>query len=53
MCILKGASSSWSAHKIRAENESQFDAMKAVKEGRPVLFTGEVRSKTFSLTTIP
>ncbi|KAG6427179.1 hypothetical protein SASPL_111419 [Salvia splendens] len=38
----QGASSSWSAHRIRAENESQFDAMKAIKEGRPVLFTGEM-----------
>lgn len=38
----QGASSSWSAHRIRAENESQFDASKAVKEGRPVLFTGEM-----------
>ncbi|KAL0397947.1 UNVERIFIED_CONTAM: Proline iminopeptidase [Sesamum calycinum] len=38
----QGASSSWSAHRIRAENESQFDAIKAVKEGRPVLFTGEM-----------
>ncbi|XP_057780404.1 uncharacterized protein LOC130998972 [Salvia miltiorrhiza] len=38
----QGASSSWSAHRIRAENESRFDAMKAVKEGRPVLFTGEM-----------
>ncbi|KAL2233847.1 UNVERIFIED_CONTAM: Proline iminopeptidase [Sesamum indicum] len=38
----QGASSSWSAHRIRAENESQFDAIKAVKEGHPVLFTGEV-----------
>ncbi|KAL0379462.1 UNVERIFIED_CONTAM: Proline iminopeptidase [Sesamum angustifolium] len=38
----QGASSSWSAHRIRAENESQFDALKAVKEGRPVLFTGEM-----------
>lgn len=46
LCDKKGASSSWSAHKIRAENESQFDAMKAVKEGRPVLFTGEVRNRS-------
>ncbi|KAL0464851.1 UNVERIFIED_CONTAM: Proline iminopeptidase [Sesamum latifolium] len=38
----QGASSRWSAHRIRAENESQFDAIKAVKEGRPVLFTGEM-----------
>ncbi|KAK6140802.1 hypothetical protein DH2020_025456 [Rehmannia glutinosa] len=38
----QGASSSWSAHRIRAENENQFDAIKAVNEGRPVLFTGEM-----------
>ncbi|PIN20181.1 Prolyl aminopeptidase [Handroanthus impetiginosus] len=38
----QGASSSWSAHRIRSENESQFDAIKAVKEERPVLFTGEM-----------
>lgn len=42
LSVFKGASSSWSAHRISAENESQFDASKAVKEGRPVLFTGEV-----------
>ena len=39
---LKGASSRWSAHRIRAKDEGKFDAMKAAKEGRPVLFTGEV-----------
>lgn len=39
---FKGAPSRWSAHRIRAENEGQFDATIAVKEGRPVLFTGEV-----------
>lgn len=38
----KGASSRWSAHRIRAEHENKFDAIKAAKEGRPVLFTGEV-----------
>lgn len=27
---------------MRAEDESKFDALKAAKEGRPVLFTGEV-----------
>lgn len=43
ICKLKGAASEWSAHKIRAENESKFDAIKAAKEGRPVHFTGEVR----------
>ncbi|KAL6493992.1 hypothetical protein OROGR_031901 [Orobanche gracilis] len=38
----QGAASSWSAHRIRAENENQFDAVKAVSEGRPVPFTGEM-----------
>ncbi|XP_038681737.1 proline iminopeptidase-like [Tripterygium wilfordii] len=38
----QGASSQWSAQKIRAENESKFDAIRAAKEGRPVLFTGEM-----------
>lgn len=40
--VLKGASSGWSAHKIRAEYENQFNAILAAKEGRPVYFTGEV-----------
>lgn len=40
--IFKGAPSSWSAHRIRAETGGQFDATLAVREGRPVLFTGEV-----------
>ncbi|XP_073143281.1 uncharacterized protein [Henckelia pumila] len=38
----EGSSSSWSAHRIRSEFDSQFDALKSVKEGRPVLFTGEM-----------
>ncbi|KAK2995835.1 hypothetical protein RJ640_006174 [Escallonia rubra] len=38
----QGASSRWSAHRIMAESESKFDAIKAAKEGRPVLFTGEM-----------
>ncbi|XP_022871149.1 uncharacterized protein LOC111390353 [Olea europaea var. sylvestris] len=38
----QGASSLWSAHRIMTENGGQFDAIKAVKEGRPVLFTGEM-----------
>ncbi|GMN45087.1 hypothetical protein TIFTF001_014273 [Ficus carica] len=38
----QGASSLWSAHRIRAAYESEFDAILAVKEGRPVLFTGEM-----------
>ncbi|KAJ4956762.1 hypothetical protein NE237_013545 [Protea cynaroides] len=38
----QGASSRWSAHRIRVEYESRFDAVKAAKEGAPVLFTGEM-----------
>lgn len=38
----QGASSQWSAHRIRAEVQDRFDAIKAAKEGRPVLFTGEM-----------
>ncbi|XP_057499413.1 uncharacterized protein LOC130783683 [Actinidia eriantha] len=38
----QGASSRWSAHRIRAEDGGRFDAIQAAKEGRPVLFTGEM-----------
>ncbi|XP_075519138.1 uncharacterized protein LOC142553041 isoform X3 [Primulina tabacum] len=38
----EGSSSSWSAHRTRLEFDSQFDAIKSVKEGRPVLLTGEM-----------
>lgn len=38
----QGASSQWSAHRVRDEFEDMFDAVKAVKENRPVLFTGEM-----------
>ncbi|PIA49223.1 hypothetical protein AQUCO_01300219v1 [Aquilegia coerulea] len=38
----QGASSRWSAHRIRDGHENRFDAIKAAKEGRPVLFTGEM-----------
>lgn len=38
----QGASSRWSAHRIRAEDEGKFDAVRAAKEGRPVYFTGEM-----------
>uniref|UniRef100_A0A6M2ED06 AB hydrolase-1 domain-containing protein n=1 Tax=Populus davidiana TaxID=266767 RepID=A0A6M2ED06_9ROSI len=38
----QGDSSLWSAHRIRTEDDGKFDAMRAVKEGRPVFFTGEV-----------
>jgi pimeloyl-ACP methyl ester carboxylesterase len=39
----QGAASHWAAHRVR-ENEfkDDFDAVKAVHEGRPVLFTGEM-----------
>lgn len=40
---MKGASSLWSAQRIRALNDDKFDAIEAAKVGRPVLFTGEVR----------
>nr|XP_048322036.1 proline iminopeptidase-like isoform X1 [Ziziphus jujuba var. spinosa] len=39
---LKGASSRWSGHRIRTEYGGKFDAIKAVREGDPVLFTGEM-----------
>ncbi|GAB2291051.1 hypothetical protein Dimus_025306 [Dionaea muscipula] len=38
----QGAASRWSAHRMRAEHEHIFDAIKAAKEGRPVFFTGEM-----------
>lgn len=38
----QGASSRWSAHKIRGEYERLFDPIKAAKESRPVYFTGEM-----------
>uniref|UniRef100_A0A7N0T2K0 AB hydrolase-1 domain-containing protein n=1 Tax=Kalanchoe fedtschenkoi TaxID=63787 RepID=A0A7N0T2K0_KALFE len=38
----QAAASGWSAQKIRAEVESKFDAIQAAREGRPVLFTGEM-----------
>ncbi|CAI9102030.1 OLC1v1000218C1 [Oldenlandia corymbosa var. corymbosa] len=38
----QGAASRWAAQRIRAEHENNFDAIKAAKEGRPVLFTGEM-----------
>ncbi|GAB4861670.1 hypothetical protein Ancab_036923 [Ancistrocladus abbreviatus] len=38
----QGAPSRWSAHRIRAEYDNTFDAVKAVKDGRPVFFTGEM-----------
>ncbi|KAK6918312.1 Alpha/beta hydrolase fold-1 [Dillenia turbinata] len=38
----QGASSQWSAHRMRAEYDGQFDAIKAAKEGHPIFFTGEM-----------
>ncbi|XP_026424490.1 uncharacterized protein LOC113320813 [Papaver somniferum] len=38
----QGAPSKWAAHRIRTEHESKFDAVKAAKEGRTVMFTGEM-----------
>ncbi|KAJ3683087.1 hypothetical protein LUZ60_013314 [Juncus effusus] len=40
----QGASSKWSAHKVREESEHSdlFDPIRAVKENRPVYFTGEM-----------
>ncbi|WRX08064.1 Alpha/beta hydrolase fold-1 - like 2 [Theobroma cacao] len=38
----QGASSRWSAHRVRADHDSKFDAIRAAREGRPVLLTGEV-----------
>ncbi|KAF3620203.1 putative desiccation protectant protein Lea14 -like protein [Capsicum annuum] len=38
----QGASSLWSAQRIRAKNDDKFDAIEAAKVGRPVLFTGEM-----------
>ncbi|XP_059459072.1 uncharacterized protein LOC132188590 isoform X2 [Corylus avellana] len=38
----QGASSRWSAHRIRSEYEEKFDAIKASSKGCPVLFTGEM-----------
>lgn len=39
---LQGAPSKWAAQRIREAKGSQFDAVTAAKEGRPVYFTGEV-----------
>ncbi|XP_007051700.2 PREDICTED: proline iminopeptidase [Theobroma cacao] len=38
----QGASSRWSAHRVRADHDSKFDAIRAAREGRPVLLTGEM-----------
>jgi len=46
--LFQGASSGWSAHRLRDKYEYKFDAMKAVKESQPVLFTGEVQVLSIS-----
>ncbi|XP_068665753.1 uncharacterized protein [Aristolochia californica] len=38
----QGASSNWSADRIRNEYDSLFDVVQAAKEDRPVFFTGEM-----------
>ncbi|BAT83570.1 hypothetical protein VIGAN_04073600 [Vigna angularis var. angularis] len=38
----QGSASKWSANSIRSEVEDRFDAIRAAKEGLPVLFTGEM-----------
>ncbi|CAN8254024.1 unnamed protein product [Cochlearia groenlandica] len=38
----EGASSRWSANRLRENSECKFDAVKAAKEGQNVLFTGEM-----------
>lgn len=38
--VLKGVASQWAAHRTWVEHESKFDAIKAAKEIRSVLFTG-------------
>ncbi|KAJ7951199.1 proline iminopeptidase-like [Quillaja saponaria] len=40
--LNSGASSRWSAHRIMVEDEGDFDAIRAAREGRPVHFTGEM-----------
>lgn len=44
---LQGSASRWSANRIRTEVENKFDAVKAAREGLPVLFTGEVGCKEY------
>ncbi|KAL5984767.1 hypothetical protein ACLOJK_041389 [Asimina triloba] len=41
-----GASSQWSANKVRDEFDDIFDPMKAARENRPILFTGELLAET-------
>ncbi|KAK7394712.1 hypothetical protein VNO78_15247 [Psophocarpus tetragonolobus] len=38
----QGSASTWSANRIRTEVEHKFDAIRAAREGLPVLFTGEM-----------
>lgn len=39
----QGPSTRWAAHRVRQQSfKDQFDAIKALEEGRPVYFTGEM-----------
>jgi hypothetical protein len=49
---LQGSASRWSASRIRTEVEDKFDAIKAAKEGLPILFTGEVEYKEFHFSLL-
>ncbi|XP_057533628.1 uncharacterized protein LOC130811368 [Amaranthus tricolor] len=42
LIYCQGAPSKWAAQRIREAKGSQFDAVTAAKEGRPVYFTGEM-----------
>lgn len=47
---IQGAASQWAAERVRKAHGSKLDAITTTKEGRPVLFTGEVsRFVKFSL----
>jgi hypothetical protein len=49
---LQGSPSRWSASRIRTEVEDKFDAIKAAREGLPVLFTGEVGYKEYHFSLL-
>eukprot|EP00249_Psilotum_nudum_P023876 c29014_g2_i1 orf=461-1783(-) len=38
----QGAASNWAAERVRQELGDKFDAVKAARDGQPVLFTGEM-----------
>ncbi|KAK9743053.1 hypothetical protein RND81_03G213800 [Saponaria officinalis] len=42
LIYCQGAASRWAAERVRQAHGSKFDAITAAKEGRPVLFTGEM-----------